>query len=803
MELTFLEAKEPLTKSFDLDDQGNLIKSSYPVVKNFKSHAIQISTIEDLHTAMVQHASKYHCLLKGELQRPLEWESRAGSTNAHSETSFIIFDLDLDLGHNTPEEFMAHLAKHYPQYHNVSYIVQYSASYMINAPTPLKCHIAMLCDPIAAPMLKQHLTDINLKLYSEKLKLTKTNNALSWGVDVTACQNDKLIYIAPPILDNPNIQDLHTGDRIKLVKKKRASVAINEVVIPTSEALKNQSNALINTLREAQGLTKRKSFTYKFLGSQSYLPVSDAASITGMKTDRGFVYFNLNGGDSWAYYHPEGKPEFVYSFKGDGPYLTRELLPDYWAEVKQQQNTQESLRTASVAARLQGKKVFLAFRNFKESRYMNGWYDPANNIVELRYCSKDQLEDFLKSNNQPVPDYYMDWNVIYDPTVPLHPYEPIDFDKRVINTFVPSSYMMIQMSPLQKKITQCPPTIQRLLESLCGTDQDTIDRWHNHLAYILRTRKKTRIAWVFQGVEGTGKGVLFYEILRPLLGVENTVMIRFEELEERYTERFERALWATVDEVDMSEHPKKLQIMANLKNQITEPTLSIRRMYSVAHEEPNFTNYGFNSNMRKEVMVASMHDRRLNFMPYQPLPIKFSDKDIATIRAELNDYAMFLWQLQIDESVISVPIENEARAQATENSRSSIDMIADMILSGDIVGLWDALPHDPNALDIQMSIRYQAYKNLMDDLIRTKRNKLRREELLIIFQYNIGNIPVTPAKFTRFCGHHGLNIVPLNLDNKTFRGVQVNDWYAPEEWWAEREAELNTPPLTLIKKDAA
>jgi len=66
--------------------------------------------------------------------------------------------------------------------------------------------------------------------------------------------------------------------------------------------------------------------------------------ITEMKVERGFVYFNLNGGDSWAYYHPENNPDYILNFKGEPAYLTKELLPDYWQQLT---NTGSSTRTSS------------------------------------------------------------------------------------------------------------------------------------------------------------------------------------------------------------------------------------------------------------------------------------------------------------------------------------------------------------------------------------------------------------------------------------------------------------------------
>jgi hypothetical protein len=51
------------------------------------------------------------------------------------------------------------------------------------------------------PALKQFLIALNFSIERLKnaLALTKTGNSLRYGLDITTCQSDKLIYIAHPI----------------------------------------------------------------------------------------------------------------------------------------------------------------------------------------------------------------------------------------------------------------------------------------------------------------------------------------------------------------------------------------------------------------------------------------------------------------------------------------------------------------------------------------------------------------------------------------------------------------------------
>jgi hypothetical protein len=73
-------------------------------------------------------------------------------------------------------------------------------------------------------------------------------------------------------------------------------------------------------------------------GNDEVMAKPDVCTITDMKTERGFVYLNLNGGDSWAYYHPENNPDLIRNFKGEPAYLTKELLPDYWEQLHSKVN---------------------------------------------------------------------------------------------------------------------------------------------------------------------------------------------------------------------------------------------------------------------------------------------------------------------------------------------------------------------------------------------------------------------------------------------------------------------------------
>ena len=490
--LFFLEASTALTKSYAMKN-GELVKTPYPMTWEFTSHKHVCADLRTLEALLKTHAALGHCMIKGELSRDITRESRAGLTNSQAPTSILVLDLD-----GLPEEletvspsgqkvtikltlemFLRELGLQ-----DISYVVQWSASYGINGDNRIRAHVFLFLDkPYAAPLLKQWLIQKNheVPLLRGSMTLTKTGNSIHWPLDVSACQNDKLIYIAPPVLRG--IKDpMGKQPRIQYVKHKYDVLALDNV-INASEKNKQLTHTRINELREEAGYPARK-FTYKVVGGTEVMLKPDEAVITEMKEERGFVYFNLNGGDSWAYYHPEAQPDYIYNFKGEPTYLTKELLPGYWAQLSQQGSKVNS----------QGV-MYLAFCDRKTGAYWRGTYDANTDSLDI-YLAKNetQLRDFCAQYGVMIGDFVSEWDLVFDP----HDNVRVDVKNRVVNRFKPSEYM----KAVVHKTTKCPPTVHKVIKHALGNDPALIEHFINWLAYILQFRDRTKTAWVLHGTQG-------------------------------------------------------------------------------------------------------------------------------------------------------------------------------------------------------------------------------------------------------------------------------------------------------------
>lgn len=758
MQLHFLKADVPLTKSYTLK-QGNIETNAYPAVMNFTSMDVSVKDLNEFATEIRKYAALRHCLLKGQLGRPLVNESRAGSTESGAMTDWVCLDVD-GVDAKTPDDFMAMI-----DMADLSYVVQYSASYQIKDQL-LRCHIFLqLSKPMPAPLLKQWLKDLNFIVpeLNAGLSLTKTHMALRWPLDITTCQNDKLIYIAPPTLNGVKdpFKTGRLGQRIQFVKKRVQLLGIKTQISSTSDNREREIEK-INELRELAGVPARK-YTYKMHGALEILAKPDSAVITEMRQERGFVYFNLNGGDSWAYYHPEDNPDFIHNFKGEPAYLTKELLPEYWAQLVGQAS-----RTSSTGV------TYLAFLDKRSGSYQRGTYDNGTDVLDL-YIAKNetQVRHFAKQVGLPLGDYIPEWEVSFDP----HDNVRVDLPNRTINTFVPTVYM----TNVPKGVKAVPKTIMKVIDHALGNDPAITAHFLNWLAFILQERAQTKTAWLLHGTQGTGKGILMNNILRPLFGFNQTAARRMEEFNEPYNGYMEQAFIVFVDEVQTSALKNERGVIAKLKNFITEEKVVIRQMYQSGYEAQNYSNWIFASNMPDPISIEQ-GDRRFNVGAYQGQKLQITKAEIEQIHKELQQFHDYLQLLKIDVAAVSTPLETESRQTLIDISEEVMDTVVGNLLGGNMSYFVEALPtNDAYKSNMLKFNAVEDYKKVLEDLMtravatRNSHCNISRDELHTLFNYTVGNMPDSPNKFTGRLKHHRIQVKKVSIDGKTQNGIQV-EW---------------------------
>jgi hypothetical protein len=781
MKMTFLEAPVPLIKTYT-----STTKNNYPQVRDFTSHEANPQSLAEFEVYLQMHAKHGHCLLKGHLDRPIIQESRAGHTDAQATTQSICLDIDGINSIPTIDQLLTIIGLG-----DVSYILQWSSSYGVNNNYDLRAHVFMWLQHPAYPFqLKNWLKALNLEHFSKDLQLTKSHVALKWGLDTSTCQNDKLLYIAPPVCDPPEINTF-TGERIQLVTKSEERADLSGIHTLNQAVIRQDEVTEINRLRKDSGLKSRaeSKFKERMDGGVLYAPNPTECDVTEVKTERGFTYLNLNGGDSWGYYHPEEDPEYIYNFKGEPTYRTEDLIPSYLDNIRK-----TKLKDTKSA---HSTKLFLGFRDFRTAAYWNGWYCTAENKITLAPAkSEKQIMDFFTEYGQPEPDHVAIWHRQYLPTKP-----PLDITRKIVNIFEPSEYMKQTETPNTDLAGLPTPIIDHLLNHVMGPE--LVPHFINWLAHVYQKRTLPKTAWVLHGIQGTGKGILFYHVLRPLLGEGNAAQHRMETLKESFNPYMEESLLVVIDEAEVSESGKQNAIMANLKNWITEQRVTIRRMRTDVYDVDNHVGFIFCSNMPDPVVIGPS-DRRFNVGEFQRQPYQPTDSDLFSIEQdELIRFAHKLQLHNIDAAAVRTPKMTKAKMDIIHTSMTSAEELALALREGDMEELLECMPGSAPKYNV---IEAKEYEALVFNLVQTRRTNLTRDEVHTLFDYAVGNIPQSAKKFTSYLRHKDIEIKPISVNGKIQRGYQMTEWKQDEAWFNERQDELEAiletgkrlPPGTVV-----
>ena len=717
MQVTFLEAANGLRLSKRHSATNGF--TPYPHVKNVTSYEHKVPVDETglamLERLIREHSEQGQCLLKGNLKRPIQNESRAGKTDRISYSNLLVLDIDgLVLpGHTNLKTFtkkdVGTLAKAVmrelpPEVQDCSFIAQASASLGLKG-DKVSLHIfILLSHAMPAKAIKLWLQNCNFEsqLFSSQLELSSNGHSLKYPLDTSVADNSKLIFIAPPTFEDGTHDPFSApADRIVRVSGITETLDLAKLMNDISpEVVYEKSNEHKNKLRTQRGFkAKKERLTIATVDNKSeeILNNPDRMSIAiSDDTNPPYIRCNVNGGDSNAYYFKLEDPTYMFNFKGEPIWSIERADPDFYRSLfdKYQQEMEK-----------EGRACFpVVLRDFYTDTHYNGVFDPnLNQFTEdfpLLPCAAASIEGFMRSHGRTKPDFVPDAKVVFDPAsnddgvnltnVPYY-----------VNMFRKTQYMMLnrEHEPLSMgdspKIAESCPLIYKLLTHILGGSSLEVEHFTNWLAYIFQTKKKAMTAWVLQGVPGTGKGIFYTKVLRPLFGYEHVPMRALQNIEEQFNLYMRQALFLVVDEFHMASASSGTNKIADkLKNAITENTMTIRAMRSNQVEIPNYTNFIFLTN-RPDAVKIEEGDRRYNIAPRQEHKLEEIYPEVIEgiddIEKELTSFAGILTTFNVDKRLVRTPISNSAKAQMAQVTMSIIEEFFAAVKTGNVEFFLDIL----------------------------------------------------------------------------------------------------------------
>lgn len=757
MQLTFLQADKPLTKKYTRRSDGGYDSQSYPMLFKVTSHVTEVESLDEFETALKKYADLGYCLHTGNLDQPLINESRRGHHNRDELRRWIVLDLDGLTGFNGVEEIIQALP---PEFHDVSYIIQHSPSSGIKP--GLRAHVFFMLDrPEQMKDIKTWVIYINL--VTEKLRdeitLTAKDFALSYPLDKIANDNGRVVYITPP--ECVGFAD-PVGKRIELVRKGQGNLRYSFTSAVVSD-VKQLEKEHIDRLRDGKGLKKtRVAEYYETIGEYDVLKrsLTEAGRVHPVRQDSDLVMrCNLDDGDSEAYYYFTDRPQLLRNHKGE-PFLHTDAIDaEYFNKVAM----------PAAKKRWESQRQAFVFRNLHDDRYYAGTRVGEEILVQPAPIGSEQkIEDWFSqySPHVPVPSPIETWDMCFGPQRD-HQWNAEDF---VFNTWRKTEYMRNAMYR-----SSAPDIIQKIIRHVVGGGQTEYERFINWIAYVYQERNKTGTAWIFHGVQGTGKGLLVDHILTPIFGGDYVVKQQSRNLRAEFNGWMEKALIVNLDEFDLYHVGNEQEnVMQALKMWITDRQLPVRAMYKESAQVRNFSNFIITTNSPNAMPVPE-GERRFSFGLRQTEKLLISPDEVGSIKDELGHFAGFLHGFVVDKQLAHLALENDAKRQAQELSRNSIELFANAVAKGDIQ-YFLALAKEPSADMVHIGIlKSQLLPKWVQDAKEGRPSRIAAEELFIAYIIAVGDRGKTTAKFKQAMRHK----------NQPPARIRQDDGARPEGWTIE------------------
>lgn len=760
--LTFLRATSGVALTKTISPTKT---TSYPLVKHFTSEEVEVSSPADLLRTLRAQAKKGTALLRGPLTEPLVNDSRRGKHDSFAPTAVAVFDLDQVLQYETVEAFIR--SELPPAFHDVSYVVQYSASHGLKP--GLNCHIFFLLAKLIPPNVQRlwlRSLNLNSPVLREQTVLTNSKGALHFPVDPVVAQNTHLIYVAPPNFVDGAVDPVKT--RIALVKKNRELVDFD--FLADVEKVEADYRKRLNALRKAEGLPVVKRIATKRIGQEDCV-TNTKITVTESKQEGDFLRCNVNGGDSWAYWLWRDHPEVLYSFKDEPPLSLKHADPEFYNQLANDFEGQLEGVT-------QGTHYFGVIDKISD-RYCRVTVDVATMEVSVSTTRvKQNLIDWLMEHDAPVPEFFETWTFVTDPHAP----QGIDPDQKTINLWRSSG--IIRTAQTLTVSPELPSAVDQLVLHVMGGCRASTDRFHNWFASIVQDLRPTGTAWLLHGTTGTGKNTLIDYVLTPILGDDHVHTTTLNTITATHNGWLEGRLLVHIEDAEARHLAHADAIKARMKPYITGKTVPIRRMQTDEYHVTNLANWIFSSN-QVDALPMDANDRRLNIPPRQEEAI---DRGFAAQfrKPEFHDtlvqYAHWCLHHKVDRATVATPMQSVDRDEMIELNMNTIELIVKEIQAGNLQWFIDQMPESNNhhKLILELGEDFPHYHEFLREALNHAQegtpHVVSNKALRMLFWYLAEITHKSPVKFGKMLAHRGLK----HTRSASSRGVAVN-WKSPTD----------------------
>lgn len=542
---------------------------------------------------------------------------------------------------------------------------------------------------------------------------------------------------------------------------------------------------MLNALREAAGMPAREWKT-RFAEGKEILFNAEPCVIHDIKpSGDGFIRFNMNGGDSHAYFINVREPALIGNFKGE-PYLqTSQVAPDLFkALTKAAHALPQRLPPPTL-------EPLAFYATNRQSTIYVGSYDREHDVLRVDASSIGAAQSWLAAYGVPRTANLPHYDLTFDMTSSIR----FEDGYPIINLYRQTEYMRDFATPSERDLPcnkgalgllqEAAPTTMRIMRWALGANDTALLYFVNWLAAIFQRRDRTMTAWVLHGRQGTGKGLLIHHVMRPLFGESAVTQTLFHILNTSFNGYMRGKLIVAFNETEMSHAIDWSTTRAKLYDWITEPTIVIHEKGKDAIEEQNFANLILCSNSPRPVMIED-GDRRFNVGEFQKDRLFITPNEYATIaeQRELPELAKHLGRWQVDAEMLLRPYSTDAKQKIYEATHSLLDAVGKAINDGDVRFFID---NRPDAIQLRTDFNGRVlpmheYDELLQAMAAGTLNVLHVNDLYVLFRIVLGadkSFPDGKAQQRRLYARYGLLgtvTIRSKRSNKAVRGTAAPQW---------------------------
>ena len=791
--LNFLQAAKnrPIAKQYT--SEGVV---PYPNVKSLTSHTYYVEPnangLDQALDLFRHHAKQGHAFLKGNLLKPLENESRANQVAKHDLTQLLVIDIDaLPLASvpNRPitaaklETVANDIRQLLPEpLPSVSCIAHAGSSLGMDDDKVSMHLIFMLSRPVGPQGMKEWLTSLNFTIekFRQHLSLSKQNHSLKYVIDPALANNTHLLLIANPTFSGIESPFDNGDDRWTLIEGQRHTVDLIPLLSDVCPEQNSQTaEQVLNALRKERGLSKFKPKHKTMLGKDGnniqVLSNPDQMIVEYAYENEEFVYFNVNGGDSNAYFVPKHNPDIVYNFKNEPYFELAKAAPALYDWF--QEHYAETIRQYAGT-------VPLIIRDFHTDKHFAVEVDiEQDRITRMAEIQKSNATDWLAGLGRSVPDPIETWDIRFDPQSD-EVYNP---QYLVLNTYQKSEFLRkppqlldkyyVQIGEAKDTLPEICPTIFKVIHHIVGGFDYEFEYFINWLAAAIQMRAKLTTTWVFSGVPGTGKGVFYDKVLRPLIGEDYTDRKRIDHLEDKFNAYLEKTLFMVYDEFRLSDSKQDMRILNHIKDELVAETGTIRGMRAEAVTRKLYTNYLFFSNHNDAIRIEE-GDRRFNIAPPQGQKLfdvyPELEKEMDRLHDELPQFASFMLNYSYNEHCARTVLENDAKEKMKEAALGWHEQFCLALRRGDLDYFIDDIMFDFQESDVSAVFLHQSARKIVSHWIEQaiEGNQVVVPVAHLHTVYSaLAPQPITSKKFTTLLNRHDVLLDRFQVDGKRERAT--------------------------------